>query len=52
MRSRQLQPGPVIIVPNVVPRLQRWLFQAALVNTLLEVDLTDADITCREFSYP
>ena len=56
----QLHVGLVIIMPNVVPRLQRELFQAALahigdrdlVNTLLEVDLTDAGITCREFSYP
>ena len=58
--GEELHPGLVIIVPNVVPRLQRELFSAALahiggheiVNTLLEVDLTDAGITCREFSYP
>ena len=47
-------------MPSVVPKLQRELFRAALahigerelVNTLLEVDLTDAGITCREFLYP
>ncbi len=56
----EIHPGLVIIVPKVVPRLQRELFRAALVhigdrelvNTLLEVDLTAAGITCREFSYP
>jgi predicted nuclease of predicted toxin-antitoxin system len=56
----ELHAGLVIIVPSVVPKLQRELFRAALahigerdlVNTLLEVDLTDADITCREFLYP
>ena len=49
-----------IIVPNVVPRLQRDLFRAALahigrrepVNVLLEVDITDAGIFCQEFPYP
>lgn len=58
--QEEIHPGLVIIVPNVAPRLQRRLFRAALarignrqlVNTLLEVDLTDAGITCREFSYP
>ena len=56
----EIHPGLVIIVPNVVPRLQRELFLAALahiggretVNTLLEVDRTDAGIVCREFQYP
>ncbi len=58
--QEEIHPGLVIIVPNVGPRLQRELFRAALahigdrefVNTLLEVDLTAAGITCREFSYP
>lgn len=52
--------GLIIFVPNVVPRLPRGLFRAALthivgrelVNTVLEVDLADAGITCRGFSYP
>jgi predicted nuclease of predicted toxin-antitoxin system len=56
----EIHPGLVVIVPNVVPRLQREIFKAALahignrevVNTLLEVDRTDAGIVCREFSYP
>jgi predicted nuclease of predicted toxin-antitoxin system len=55
-----IHPGLIIILPNVVPRLQRELFRAALtyigdrelVNTVLEVDLTDAGARCREFSYP
>jgi hypothetical protein len=56
----EIHTGLVIIVPSVVPKLQRELFRAALahigerelVNTLLEVDLTDAGIACREFLYP
>ncbi len=56
----EIHPGLVIIVPNAVPKLQRELFRTALahigerelVDTLLEVDLTDAGITCREFRYP
>ena len=56
----EIHPGLIIIVPNVVPRLQRELFQAALahigrrelVNALLEVDVTDAGITCQEFLCP
>jgi predicted nuclease of predicted toxin-antitoxin system len=58
--KEEIHPGLVIIVPNVVPRLQRELLRAALahigerelVNTLLEVDLTDAGVRCREFLYP
>jgi predicted nuclease of predicted toxin-antitoxin system len=56
----EIHPGLVVIVPSVVPKLQRELFRAALdhiggrelVNTLLEVDMTDAGITCCEFLYP
>jgi predicted nuclease of predicted toxin-antitoxin system len=59
-REEEIHSGLVIIVPNVVPELQRELLRAALahigdcelVNTVLEVDLTDAGITCREFPYP
>ena len=58
--KEEIHPGLVIIVPNVVPRLQREVLRAALanigerelVNTLLEVDLTDAGGRCREFLYP
>ena len=47
-------------MPNVVPRLQRDLFRAALahigrrelVSALIEVDLTDTGIACQEFRYP
>jgi predicted nuclease of predicted toxin-antitoxin system len=56
----EIHPGLVVIIPNVVPRLQRELFRAALahigqrelVNTVLEVDLAAAGIRCREFPYP
>lgn len=56
----EIHPELIIIVPNVVPRLQRDLFRAALarvgrrelVSALIEVDITDADITCQEFRYP
>jgi len=56
----RIHPGLIIIVPNVVPRLQRELLRAALahigdrelVNTVLEVDLTDAGARCREFPCP
>jgi predicted nuclease of predicted toxin-antitoxin system len=56
----EIHPGLIIIVPNVVPKLQRELFLAALahigerelVNTVVEVDLTDAGVRCREFPYP
>ena len=56
----EIHPGLVVIVPNVVPSLQRELFRAALahiggrelVNTLVEVDVTDAGVRCREFPYP
>ncbi len=59
-RQAETHPGLIIIVPNVVPRLQRELFRAALshigdrelTNALLEVDLTEAGIRCREFLYP
>jgi hypothetical protein len=56
----EIHPGLIVIVPNVVPRLQRDLFRAALahigrrelVSGLIEVDITDAGMTCREFRYP
>jgi len=56
----EIHAGLIIIMPNVTPRLQGELFRAALahigrrepVNALLEVDMTDAGITCREFLYP
>jgi predicted nuclease of predicted toxin-antitoxin system len=56
----KIHAGLIIIVPNATPRLQPELFRAALahigrrelVNALLEVDITHAGITCREFLYP
>lgn len=56
-RREEIHPGLVIIVPNVVPQLQRELFRAALacigqrefVNTVPEVDLTAAGIRCEEY---
>jgi predicted nuclease of predicted toxin-antitoxin system len=55
----EIHPGLIIIVPNVVPRLQRDLFRAALahigrrelVSALIEVKITDAGIICQEFLY-
>jgi predicted nuclease of predicted toxin-antitoxin system len=59
-REEEIHSGLVIIVPNLVPELQRELLRAALahigdrelLNTVLEVDLTDAGIGCREFLCP
>ena len=58
--KEELHTGLVIILPNVTPSRQRELFRAALshigkrdlTNTVLEVDLAGATITCREYSYP
>ena len=58
--QEELHAGLVIIIPNVTPVLQRQLFRAALshidnrdlTNTVLEVDLTGATTTCREYPYP
>jgi predicted nuclease of predicted toxin-antitoxin system len=54
-RREEIHPGLVIIVPNVMPKLQRELFRAALacigqrefVNKVPEVELTAAGIGCR-----
>ena len=58
--KEELHAGLIIILPNVTPSLQRELFRAALshmgkrdlIKTLLEVDLTYATATCREYPYP
>ena len=55
-----LHAGLVVIIPNVVPRRQCELFQAALayigardlVNTVLEINVAGASTICREYSYP
>jgi len=56
----QLHAGLVIIVPNVMPALQRELFQAALrfigeqelVNAVVEVEYRDMEIECRKYPMP
>jgi hypothetical protein len=58
--QEELHAGLVIVVPNVPPDQQRALFQAALlhiaerdlINAVLEVDVKEATITCREYLYP
>ena len=52
--------GLVIIVPNVTPRLQRELFQAALqfigdrelINAVVEVEYRGSEIECRRYPLP
>ena len=56
----ELHPGLIILVPNVVPALQRVLFQAAikysprrdLVNTVIEVRLDGRTIRSVEYEWP
>ena len=55
-----LHAGVIIIVPNVVPRQQRELFQAALdhigsrdlTNTVVEVEFEGNQIQCSEYELP
>jgi predicted nuclease of predicted toxin-antitoxin system len=55
-----LHPGLIILVPNVVPRLQRALFHAALqysagrdlLNTVIEVKLEGKTVRCLEYELP
>lgn len=55
-----LHPGLIVIVPNVVPALQRSLFQAAilylagkdLVNTVIEVSLAGDTVQVVEYELP
>ncbi len=59
-RKMDLHPGLIVLVPNVVPALQRALFQAALkysaqrdlVNTVIEVSLEGKTVTCVEYELP
>ena len=52
----ELHPGLVVLVPNVVPALQRALFQAAiqylsgrdLINRVIEVSLDGTSVVCVE----
>jgi predicted nuclease of predicted toxin-antitoxin system len=56
----ELHPGLIILVPNVVPALQRALFQAALqylaqrdlVNGVIEVTLDGKMARCAEYELP
>jgi hypothetical protein len=56
----ELHPGLVVLVPNVVPALQRALFKGAirylagreLVNTVIEVSLEGETVKCVEYPLP
>jgi hypothetical protein len=56
----ELHPGLIVLVPNVVPALQRALFQAALqysaqkdlINTVVEVTLDGKAVRCVEYELP
>lgn len=56
----QLHAGLLIIVPNVMPALQRELFQAALrfigerelINAVVEVEYRGKEIECRQYPMP
>ena len=56
----ELHTGLIVIVPNVVPALQRALFEAAiqylagrdLINTVIEVTLHGKAVTCVEYQLP
>jgi len=56
----ELHPGLIVLVPNLVPALQRALFQAALqysaqrdlVNTVVEVRLEGKTVRCVEYPLP
>ena len=58
--QEEIHAGLVIILPNATPSRQWELFRAALAhlakrdltNAVLEVDLTGATATCREYPYP
>jgi hypothetical protein len=55
-----LHPGLIIVVPNVVPVLQRALLRAALqysagrdlLNTVIEVSLEGKTVRCVEYQLP
>jgi len=58
--ARELHAGLIVLVPNVVPALQRALFEAAirhvagkdLLNTVVEVTLERKAVKCTEYSLP
>lgn len=55
-----LHSGLVILIPSLTPAWQRKMFQAALIhigdrdltNRVIEVDIEDERIICREFELP
>lgn len=56
----ELHGGLIVIVPNVVPAVQRALFEAAilyldgkeLINSVVEVSLENNAVTCIEYQLP
>jgi predicted nuclease of predicted toxin-antitoxin system len=56
----ELHAGLIVLVPNVVPRLQRALFEAAIqylagkdmVNSVLEVSVEGKTVACVEYPLP
>jgi hypothetical protein len=56
----ELHPGLVIFIPSLAPARQQVMFQAALIhigdrdltNCVVEVDIEDEKIICREFEWP
>jgi predicted nuclease of predicted toxin-antitoxin system len=56
----ELHPGLIVLIPNVVPALQRSLFQAAidyaaqsdLLNTVIEVSLYGKTVRLVEYQLP
>jgi predicted nuclease of predicted toxin-antitoxin system len=56
----ELHPGLIVLVPNVVPTLQRALFRAAiqylagrdLLNAVIEVSLEGKTVRCVEYELP
>ncbi len=56
----ELHAGLIVLVPNVVPALQRALFEAAirhlagrdLLNTVIEVTLQGKAVKCAEYELP
>lgn len=59
-RKMALHAGLIVVVPNVVPRVQRALFEAALqyvgrrnlTNAVVEVTLDRETVRCMEYQLP
>jgi predicted nuclease of predicted toxin-antitoxin system len=58
--EKELHGGLIVIIPNVVPALQRALFRAAiqylgrrdLINAAIEVSLDGNEVRCVEYELP